>query len=335
MRAEQTRQDAVESTAWKVLEAKLRRVHPVGQISMDEQDFSARLVSLLGRTTRDTSSLFPRSILEAAPHLKTLSSTSFEDPHLGATWRLRRAYQGDVEGVIDGMRGQNLSRPLPRSIWKLIIEDRYVDFTKLFASMDPGYDPNDEPKDFGGGYALIKKDHLAAKRPVRTESDWIRIFAAWESGVIILYPHRKTELLGYRSHVDNVFRAAPQDPIAAINFDVEARQHYEKSPFQLDDFNKLQAPLLAQMFRARSGGVKRGHESQPGPTSSKRASVICHNWNFGSCSDPCANRRKHGTCSECGDQHRALDSESCFALLQARHGRGDHGGDNGTGELQQ
>lgn len=108
---------------------------------------------------------------------------------------------------------------------------------------------------------------------------------------------------------------------AAIDFDVEARQHYEKSPFRLDDFNKLQAPL-----RARSSGIKRGHESQPGPTPSKRASAVCHNWNFGS--DPCVNRRKHGTCSECGDQHRAVDSETCFTLLQARRGRGDHGGDN-------
>jgi len=135
------------------------------------------------------------------------------------------------------MRAQNISRTLPCLIWKLIIEDQYVEFTKLFASMDPGYDSNDDPKDFGGGYALVKKDHLSAKRAVCTESDWIQVFSAWESGVTILYPHRKDELLGYRHQVDNIFRAAPEDPLAAIDFDVEAWQHYEKCPFHMDDYN--------------------------------------------------------------------------------------------------
>jgi hypothetical protein len=55
-------------------------------------------------------------------------TTSFDDPHLGATWRLRRAYQADIEGVVDEIRGQNVSQPLPHSIWELVIEDRSVDF---------------------------------------------------------------------------------------------------------------------------------------------------------------------------------------------------------------
>jgi uncharacterized membrane protein len=320
--ADEERRDAVETMAWKVLESKLRRLQPAKQPLETTRNFESQLAALFREREHTSSSLFPASILQAAPHLKALSTSSFDDPHLGATWRLRRVYQGDVEGVIDGMRGQNISQPLPRSIWKLIIEDRYVDFAKLFASMDPGYDPYDDPKDFGGGYALVKKDHLSVKRPVHTESDWIRVFGAWESGVIILFPHRKAELLGYRRRVDNIFRAAPEDPLAAIGFDIEARQHYEKSPFHMDDLNLLQAPLLTQMFCAHSHGLKRGSDSQAGPSSSsKRASVICHNWNYGSCADPCINRRKHGTCSECGSQHRALDSEPCFALLQARRNK--------------
>ena len=111
------------------------------------------------------------------------------------------------------MRAQNLSQPLPHSIWKIIIEDRYIDLPKLCASMDPGYDPNDDPKDFGGGYTLIKKDHLVAKRPICTKSDCICVFTGWESGVTILYPYRKAELLGYCCHVDNILCAATQDPI--------------------------------------------------------------------------------------------------------------------------
>jgi hypothetical protein len=91
----------------------------------------------------------------------------------------------------------------------------------------------------------------------------------------------------------------------------------------MDDYNALQAPLLAQMFRARSHGLKRGSNSQAGTSStpSKRASVICLNWNYGLCTDPCVNRRKHGSCSECGNQHRARDYDPCFTLLQARRGK--------------
>lgn len=62
---------------------------------------------------------------------------------------------------------------------------------------------------------------------------------------------------------------------------------------------------LSSLRCSVAGEVKHGHEGQTGPSSSssKWASVICHNWNFGSCTDPCINHRKHDTCSECGDQH--------------------------------
>ena len=318
----------METAAWKVLEAKLQRIHPAEQTSQDELDFQACLASLLGENKPSTMSLFLSSILEGVPHLKALSGSSFNNPHLGSTWRLQHVFQGDIEGVIDGMRGQNISQPFPHSIWWLIIEGRYVDFMKLYASLDPGYNPNNEPKDFGSRYALIKKDHIIAKHPIHTESDWIHVFLAWESGVIILFPHRKSELVGYRQHVENIFHAAPQDPIAAIDFDVEAQHHYEKNPFHMDDFNKLQASLLIQIFHGCSSGLKHGHKAQSGPSSppSKHTLAICHNWNFSSCADPCVNRRKHGTCSECGEQHRALDSDSCFPLLQARRGASDSSG---------
>ena len=63
-------------------------------------------------------------------------------------------------------------QPLPRSIWKSIIEDRYVNFKKLFAAMDPGYDPYDIPQDIAGGFVLIKKDNTSTKHPIHTESEW-------------------------------------------------------------------------------------------------------------------------------------------------------------------
>jgi hypothetical protein len=44
--------------------------------------------------------------------------------------------------------------------------------------MDLGYNYQDELKDFPGGYAIVKKDQVSAKRPVQTEVEWIQVFGA-------------------------------------------------------------------------------------------------------------------------------------------------------------
>jgi hypothetical protein len=82
-----------------------------------------------------------------------------------------------------------LNEPLPRSIWKKIVFEEFVDFTKLFASMDQGYNHYNEPEDFAVGFAIIKKNHLSAKHDVVSEADWIRVFDAWKDGVLLIFPH--------------------------------------------------------------------------------------------------------------------------------------------------
>ena len=147
---------------------------------------------------------------------------------------------------------QPLSDPIPRSIWKLIAQDHFVDFEKLFASMERGYDHNDEPREFAGGFSLIKKDASSAKRALQSESDWIRVFDAWKTGVILVYKHRASELEFYKRFVLDLFRGAPFDPKVAISFDLEARDRYAKSPFRMDDRNELNIPLFTQIFRGPS-----------------------------------------------------------------------------------
>jgi hypothetical protein len=102
-----------------------------------------------------------------------------------------------IEPIINLMQIQPLDQPLPRSIWKLIVQDQYVNFEKLFAATDPGYDHHDEAKDFGNGFVLVKKDHTTAKKPLRGEADWSRVFNAWRDGTLLLYPHRRDKLQGY------------------------------------------------------------------------------------------------------------------------------------------
>lgn len=329
------REDAVEAAAWKVLEAKLRRAAPSGPSQQKTVAIAdlLRLYEGAGVSGGATSSSIPNSVLDIAPHLHDLSANAIRDPHLEATWKLRNAFMGkDVsDPIIDVLQSQSLTQALPRSIWKTILQDQYVDFEKLFASTEPGYDHNDDLKDFGDGYALVKKDQASAKKPLRTEADWIRVFSAWKVGVVLLYPHRQNELEGYERMVQDIFRASPQSPLVGIQFDVETRQRYAKSAFRMDDRNQSFLSILSQLFRTGSQGTKRPSDG-PGPPKSKKHATICRNWNLGLCEEPCPNKRKHGVCSECAGRHPARESNSCYAQLQARFGKGTRtGGAEGSG----
>ena len=123
VRANQSRQDAVDAAAWKILEAKLRKAESDKGQTHIGKDFGTHLAELLGEGEPAAPSGFPASVLDAAPHLKGLASRAFDDPHLGTMWHLRHAYEKEVDGVVDGMRAQDLAQPLAHSIWKSIIKD--------------------------------------------------------------------------------------------------------------------------------------------------------------------------------------------------------------------
>ena len=322
------RRTAVDTAVWAVLNAKLSRLAssqgsdmPTSILSTDD------LAKLLG-VERSAPQSLPASVLALAPHLAELSTSAISDPHIEETWKLRQAIGMDktIDSLINLMQVQPLADPIPRSIWRSIVQDHYVDFEKLFASMDKGYDHNDEPRDFGGGYALVKKEQATAKRSLRSESDWARVFGAWSSAVVLVYRHRSSELQAYHRMVTDLFRAVPHDPSIAIAFDLEARDRYAKSPFRMDDRSQLNVPLLARMFQGTSSSLKK--RSNPVPSSSspsKRLSVPCRNWNMGICDTPCPNGRRHGICSECEGRHRAKDEAVCDTLLQARQRKGASG----------
>lgn len=324
---EEERLKAADDVAWAVLRAKLGQILPAAQASRAPLS-SGDLAQLFGLQLASPSTI-PAAVLAAAPHLSALSANVKSDVHLEETWKLRQAFGTDkaLDPIINVMQSQELVDPIPRSIWRSIIQDHYVDFEKLFATMAFGYDHEDEPKDFAGGFSLVKKDQVISKRPIKTESDWMRVFTAWRMGVSLLYPHRTTELAGYLQMVIELFRAAPTDPLVAIQFDVESRDRYAKSPYHMDDRSQLNLSLLSQMFRApTSTSSKRSSTSSSiSPNSPKRAAIPCQNWNMGACTEPCGNRRLHGTCCECGKPHRAKDHEECLSLLQARRRKGASG----------
>ena len=97
--------------------------------------------------------------------------------------------------------------------------------------MDRGFSHNNDAKDFAGGFLLVQKDQYSAKKAVRNEAEWVRVFHTWKTGITLLYPHHLNELKTYQDMVIELFCAAPYDPSVAINVDAEAHDRYARSPF--------------------------------------------------------------------------------------------------------
>ncbi|KIL55012.1 hypothetical protein M378DRAFT_1046751, partial [Amanita muscaria Koide BX008] len=318
---EERRNREAAEVAWAVLRTRAR------QILEQPSDTSGRNAPVLPESLAElfeapSSSLsIPASVLAAAPHLAKLSANIKADAHLEETQRLRSLYTPDKvqDAIVANAQLARTSDPIPRSIWRQITLDQFVDFEKLFASMDKGYEHLDDIKDFGAGFALVKKEQSHKKRPIRDESEWLRVFSAWCSAVGHLYPHRIQELEMYLEIVTDVFRAAPGEPLRAIQFDLEARDRYSKRPFRMDDRSQLNLPLLAQLFQAANSrpslrGTKRIDHVASTPAT-KRADTPCRKWSFGTCpTDPCPNKRKHGICFVCGEPHRAKDNPACASF---------------------
>jgi hypothetical protein len=142
-----------------------------------------------------------------APHLARLSDHTAMDSHLESTQELLSVYspQTAQDILVNKAQFAPVRDPLPRTIWRKILLDHFVDFKKLFTSMDKGYDHHNDPKDFGAGYALVKKDQAFSKWPLHTEADWTQVFSAWSAGVVFFFPHWDTELQDYRTIIMDLF----------------------------------------------------------------------------------------------------------------------------------
>ncbi|KAG5724681.1 hypothetical protein E4T56_gene3738 [Termitomyces sp. T112] len=184
--------------AWEALRAKFEQAATSSvstpTITIDQ------LAELLGKPKKPVgSTLVPQSLLSTVPHLALLQGKTADNPHIAKTWYLHQQYAKEkvVDSLINLGQSQALKDPISCAMWKLVILDHFVDLEKLYATLDKGYDHNNEPKDFMGSFSLVKKDFASAKKPVHTESDWTRAFDAWMAGVILFYPHRKDELSKY------------------------------------------------------------------------------------------------------------------------------------------
>jgi hypothetical protein len=303
--------DAIKAAAWALLQSRFQ--------ANRERDLGKNLFQAAEDGSPE-SSLSPY-ILAGAPHLRKLFEVEV-DPYLKETYRLRRIFETDKgrDEVVELLQRQKMQEPLPKSIWRDIVQDKVVSFDKINGTFDKGFDFAEAPKDVGGGYSLIKNENMLTKKSLRSESEWTRCFDAWATGVAIVYPHRGDELAGYRQIISEIFHKAPEDPGLAIQFDVEVRERYAKTPFRIDNRLEHNTSFLAQMVAAaRSIGTLGKRRSSGEGSISKRPQLVCENWNMGRCEDtPCKGRRRHGVCSECGGYHRAADVGPCYAALKGR-----------------
>ncbi|KNZ72386.1 hypothetical protein J132_03477 [Termitomyces sp. J132] len=308
---------ATEEAAWEALRAKFEQAATSSvstpTITIDQ------LAKLLGEPKKPVgSTLVPQSLLSAVPHLALLQGKTADDPYIAKTWYLRQQYAKEkvVDSLINLGQSQALKDPISRAMWKLVILDHFVDLKKLYATLNKGYDHNDEPKDFMGGFSLVKKDFTSAKKPVRTESDWTHAFDAWMAGVILFYPHREDELSKYQSKIVDFCQHIPNGAPIAICFDADTRDCYARNPFRMDEDHKLHVPFLAQLLSSASNSVGTKWSASYHQSPHKRLVAVCQNWNLGICSlDSCPGGRCHNICCECNGTHKARDVEECFKKL--------------------
>ena len=319
---QEDRNRAVEEAAWASLRSKLGSSDPIA--SSGTSNIFDKMLELLGQDTLPSSSL-SKSVLAVAPHLAEDDDSVFKDPFLSETQRCKIAYasQKPFENLIIKAQGRKVQEPIANSIWKLIILDKYVDFEKLYATLDPDYNPNDEAKDLNEKFTLLEKNSVGSKRSVLTEAEWMRLFDIWAGGTLHFYPHRKAELTSYRELIVNMFRATVS-PYPAIKYDRDSRERYSRQPYRLDSSKDvLPLPLLSQLLSFNQGsspssnGKRRSTDSQEGRR--KRSETICQNWNLGACEgDTCNYGRRHNVCSECSEPHQAKDRANCYAALNRR-----------------
>ncbi|KAG6843474.1 hypothetical protein H0H87_004060, partial [Tephrocybe sp. NHM501043] len=122
----------------------------------------------------DSAPVISKTVLSLAQHLGNLLGQNIcLDPHINKTCHLKLAYGAEksIDVLINHAQLKNLQEPVSRSIWKLIILDKYVDFKHLHAVLDCSYDHDNKAKNFSAGFAIVKKDTLSRKKVISTKSN--------------------------------------------------------------------------------------------------------------------------------------------------------------------
>ncbi|KAJ8085819.1 hypothetical protein PM082_004637 [Marasmius tenuissimus] len=243
------------------------------------------------------------------------------DPHIAQTNTIRLRYvqdKSELELALHRVRNLQLTDPVPHSVWKDILLDRYVNFDKLNHALQPRYNHSDEPKLELGDLVISDKSRIAARKPIGNVSDWNRVFGAWAEAVSAVYPHRRAELRAYHYLMSTFFRNHSSNPLVGIRLDDRIRESYSRCPFKLDDRDKFTEHTIAQL--SASSDISKRKEAPSGFASlpKRPAGPVCLNWNGNRCKDHCPSNRRHGICCQCSGSHRAWDNPDCCRAFNSR-----------------
>ncbi|EPT01669.1 hypothetical protein FOMPIDRAFT_1048561 [Fomitopsis schrenkii] len=148
------RNNVVDQVAWALLRNKLKALDSGSH--GNRRDLTSALLDLVSKSDDSSPATIPPSVLAGAPHLAALPSAP-SGGHVQETWRLRQLYSVEkaVDPIINTMQQQVWRYPLPRSIWKDIVADKFVAFDRIFATMEVGYSQDDDSKVIAPGISLV------------------------------------------------------------------------------------------------------------------------------------------------------------------------------------
>ena len=116
----------------------------------------------------------PQAVLTVAPHLANVVTATTSDAHIVRTLEICEgfAWESVASHTISYLQLAPMDDPLLHAIWQDILADKFINFEKLFTTINSGFDHDDDVKDFAGSYVLLKKDQANAWKPVESELDW-------------------------------------------------------------------------------------------------------------------------------------------------------------------
>lgn len=136
------RTHAIEEAAWIRLRSKLAKATPVRPENISRIPFNVdQVVKFLESAMGPPSPAgLSKEVLAVAPHLAQSSTSTLINPYLEQTSKAKNVYMADknFDRLIERGQQEILRDPISRPMWKLIIQDKYVDFEKLYATLDRG-----------------------------------------------------------------------------------------------------------------------------------------------------------------------------------------------------
>lgn len=158
---------------WALLISKLEALSALRQSSHNFlSGFLFEKLTFLLQDVSISSSDIPQSVLSITSFL-THYNQFYPDLHLLKTFALRDTYSHNkvIDALVHAMQCWSIVDLLPKALWKDIIQNKLVNFDKILDALNLGFRQEDELKDIGGNYQLVRKDYFSVKKSILTEID--------------------------------------------------------------------------------------------------------------------------------------------------------------------